>query len=392
VPSTLKLSPEALRSLGSMEGAYVLPLVERRVDRKGAAPAPAPKLNPWPGWVAAATVAAVAYAIHYLPFAPFRVEAASGVRRPVSAAILAIFAGALAASFLHPSRRISKQILEGAKHAVRRTIPLTIILTGATLSFANATAVGFRACAVIITTMTAAMLAAWIFGKVFGVGPRTRILIGAGTAICGNSAIVAVAPLIDAEDRDLMLSMGAINVLGLALMFASPFIGGAIGFDDNGYGVWAGSTIHAVPQAVAAGFAFSEKAGGVATLVKLVRVALLAPLLLVLAYGYARSRKDVVTVHYARLVPPFLWGFFALFLLNSLRLLPVLQFQAGYSVNVADVLAEAGNISLALSMAAMGLEINLKMFVKVGGAAVAVGAAACVTACIVSWVMIRALL
>jgi uncharacterized membrane protein YadS len=81
-----------------------------------------------------------------------------------------------------------------------------------------------------------------------------------------------------------------------------------------------------------------------------------------------------------------------LFLLNSLRLLPVLQFQAGYSVNVADVLAEAGNISLALSMAAMGLEINLKMFVKVGGAAVAVGAAACVTACIVSWVMIRALL
>jgi uncharacterized membrane protein YadS len=179
-------------------------------------------------------------------------------------------------------------------------------------------------------------------------------------------------------------------------MFVSPFIGGAIGFDDNGYGVWAGSTIHAVPQAVAAGFAFSEKAGGVATLVKLVRVALLAPLLLVLAFGYARSRKGKdkagVTVHYGRLVPPFLWGFFGLFVLNSLRLLPVMQFQSGYSVNLADVLAEAGNISLALSMAAMGLELNLKTFVKVGGAAVAVGVAACATACVVSWAMIRALL
>jgi uncharacterized integral membrane protein (TIGR00698 family) len=395
VQSTLKLSPETLRSLGSMEGAYVLPIVERQ-KRGSAAPASSAKWNPWPGWVVAAAVTALAYAIHYLPFAPFRVEGASGVRRPVSAAILAIFAGALAAGFLPLSKKASRQILEGAKHAVRQTIPLTIVLTGATLSFANATAVGFRACAVIIATMTAAMGSAWIFGKMFGVWPRTAVLIGAGTAICGNSAIVAVAPLIDAEDRDLMLSMGAINVLGLALMFASPFIGGAIGFDDNGYGVWAGSTIHAVPQAVAAGFAFSEKAGGVATLVKLVRVALLAPLLLVLAFGYARSRQGKeragVTVHYGRLVPPFLWGFFGLFLLNSLRLLPVLQFQSGYSVNLADVLAEAGNITLALSMAAMGLEINLKMFVKVGGAAVAVGAAASVTACVVSWAMIRALL
>jgi uncharacterized integral membrane protein (TIGR00698 family) len=378
-----------------MEGAYALPIVERE-KRGRAAPAPSEKLNPWPGWAVAAAVAALAYAIHYLPFAPFRVEGASGVRRPVSAAILAIFAGALASGILPLSKKASRQILEGAKHTVRRTIPLTIVLTGATLSFANATSVGFRACAIIVGTMTAAMASAWIFGKMFGVWPRTAVLIGAGTAICGNSAIVAVAPLIDAEDRDLMLSMGAINVLGLALMFVSPFIGGAMGFDDNGYGVWAGSTIHAVPQAVAAGFAFSEKAGGVATLVKLVRVALLAPLLLVLAFGYARSRqgkeKAGVTVHYGRLVPPFLWGFFGLFLLNSLRLLPVLQFQSGYSVNLAEVLAEAGNVSLALSMAAMGLEINLKMFVKVGGAAVAVGAAASVTACVVSWVMIRALL
>lgn len=363
----------------------MLPLVEKKSAAK---PAPSKAINPLPGWAAVVAVAALAYAIHYLPFAPFRVEGASGVRRPVSAAILAIFAGALISALVP----LKKQILDGAKHAVRRTIPLTIVLTGATLSFANAAAVGYRACVVIVGTMTAAMLSSWALGRLFGLWTRTSVLIGAGTAICGNSAIVAVAPLIDAEDRDVMLSMGSINVLGLALMFVSPFIGGAIGLNDNGYGVWAGSTIHAVPQAVAAGFAFSEKAGGIATLVKLVRVALLAPLLLVLAFGYARSRKDRVTVHYARLVPPFLWGFFALFLLNSLRFLPVLQFQSGYSVSLANVLTEAGNITLALSMAAMGLEINLKMFAKVGGAAMVVGAAACVVSCAVSWLLIRALL
>jgi uncharacterized integral membrane protein (TIGR00698 family) len=367
-----------------MEGVYDLPVVEKL--RAGLKATP-PKLNPWPGWLAALAVAALAYAIHYLPFAPFRVEGAT-VRRPVSAAILAIFAGAVAGNLLP----LGKTVLDGAKHAVRRTIPLTIVLTGATLSFANATAVGLRACVIIVATMTAAMASAWIIGKMLGVWPRTSVLIGAGTAICGNSAIVAVAPLIDAEDRDVMLSMGAINLLGLALMFVSPFLGGLFGMTDAGYGVWAGSTIHAVPQAVAAGFAFSEKAGGMATLVKLVRVALLAPLLLVLAFGYARTRKDRVKVHYGRLVPPFLWGFFGLFLLNSAGLLPVLQFQSGYAVNLANVLAEAGTILLTISMAAMGLEVNVKVFAKVGGTAMVVGAAACAVACAVSWALIKFLL
>jgi uncharacterized integral membrane protein (TIGR00698 family) len=375
-----KPSEQARESVEAMEGSYVLPIVEDT-----AAQQPPGK---WPGWLAAAAITGLAFCIHYLPFAPFRVVGPSGVRRPVSAAILAILAGAIVGTIFH----IPKRILDGAKDAVRRTIPLTIVLTGATLSFANATAVGMRALIVIVGTMTAAILAARLFGNLFGVWPRTSLLIGAGTAICGNSAIVAVAPLIDAEDQDVMLSMGAINVIGLVLMFVSPIAGSLIGFNDNGYGVWAGSTIHAVPQAVAAGFAFSDTAGAVATLIKLVRVALLAPLLLLLAVLHARNRKDNIKVRYSRLVPPFLWGFFALFTLNSLHMLPVLTFKTGYSINLANVLTETGNITLALSMAAMGLEINLKKFVKVGGAAIGVGVATCIASCLVSWALIRALL
>jgi uncharacterized integral membrane protein (TIGR00698 family) len=384
-PATLhKLSPEALRSLGSMEGAYDLPVVEKKSAQKPTAP----QLPLWHGWAAAVAVSVLALAIHYLPFAPFRVEGAAGVRRPISPAILAIFAGAVAGNLLP----LGHAVLAGAKHAARRVIPITIVLTGATLSLSHAASVGSRAFLIIVATMTAAMLSAMILGKMLGVWTRTNVLIGAGTAICGNSAIIAVAPLIDAEDRDVMLSMGAINVLGLVLMFVSPFLGGLLGMSDQGYGVWAGSTIHAVPQAIAAGFAFSERAGGLATLVKLVRVALLAPLLLALAFAYARTRKDGVTVHYGRLVPPFLWGFFALFLLNSVGWLPVLQFASGFSVNSADILAEAGSILLTLAMAAMGLEVDLKLFRKVGGAALVVGVASCVVACAVSWGLIRWLL
>src|SRR5580700_4119091 len=120
-----KLSPEALLSLGSMEGAYDLPVVEKKLARPPVKPAG----KPWLGWLAAAAVSALAFAVHYLPFAPFRVESATGVRRPISAAILAILVGAVARN-LFP---IDAEIIEGAKHVVRRAIPLTIVLTGATL-------------------------------------------------------------------------------------------------------------------------------------------------------------------------------------------------------------------------------------------------------------------
>src|SRR5271170_2142135 len=152
----LKLSREALLSLGSMEGAYYLPVVEKRAEKKAPqiVPKPAAAVNPWPGYVAAAAVTVLAYAIHYLPFEPFRVEGDAGVRRPVSAAILAIFAGALAGNLLP----IGKAVLEGAKIVARRAIPWTIVLTGATLSIGHAKAVGLRGCAIIVATMTASML------------------------------------------------------------------------------------------------------------------------------------------------------------------------------------------------------------------------------------------
>jgi uncharacterized integral membrane protein (TIGR00698 family) len=364
-----------------MEGSVYLPAVERRPTEPRLKLAPKPL---WPGWLTAIAVAALAYAIHYLPFAPFRV----GERRPISAAILAIFIGAMAVNFLP----LGIKVLYGAKDAVRRSIPLTIALTGASLSFANATAVGWRAFAIIVVTMAAAIASAMIVGRMLKLSPGTSMLIGAGTAICGNSAIIAVAPLIDAEDRDVMLSVGAINVLGLALMFVSPFAGGLLGMNDQTYGVWAGTTIHAVPQAVAAGFAFSAKAGGLATLVKLVRVALLAPLLLILAFSYARSKKDRVRVHVSRLIPPFLWGFLALFALNSLGFLPVLQFQNGTSIASASALTEAGNLLLTLSMAALGLEVNIRVLAKAGGAAMVAGTLTCIATCVASYLLIRALL
>ena len=121
---------------------------------------------------------------------------------------------------------------------------------------------------------------------------------------------MAVAPLIDATEEDVTLSVGTVNVMGLALMFILPLAGGALKMADDAFGVWAGSTIHAVPQVVAAAFAYSQKAGTLATLVKLVRVTMIAPFMIALMLIHARQRRNsgqkqtALTVHYSRLVPP----------------------------------------------------------------------------------------
>jgi uncharacterized integral membrane protein (TIGR00698 family) len=334
------LSEDALLSLGSMEGVYELPVVVPRPA------APEPAAEPlWPGCSAAAAVAAAALALHYLPFAPFRQVTEHGIRRPLSASILAIVIG-VAARNLIPG---ALAILPGCKAVVRRVLPLTIVLTGAGLHLGQIAAIGAASLGITAACIGVALAAAWYLGRMLSLRDKTSLLIGAGTAICGTSAIVAVAPLIDAEDQDVTLSAAAINVLGLALMFALPAAGVFFGMSSAAFGVWAGVSIHAVPQVVAAASAFSDEAAALGTLVKLARVTLLAPLMLILTVLFARRHGGAagLKVRYSRLIPPFVWGFLALALLNTLSLFPALQFpERGLAIPLAPALSETGNLAL----------------------------------------------
>ena len=380
-----------MASLDSMEGLDVPIVVTRPVPGKGKPVRP----SVWPGYAAAVLIAAAAYLVHYLPFPPFRAAGEFGVRRPVSPAIIAILLGVVARNAL----RLPHVILEGCKGVVRKVIPVTIVLTGFSLNLTSVEKVGVPALVIILASIGVATGSAYWFGRTIKLWKRTALLIGAGTAICGNSAIVAVAPLIDATDEDLMLSMSTINLLGLPLMFLFPLAGAMLGLGDQAFGVWAGTSIHAVPQVVAAAFAYSPGAGSIATLVKLVRVALLAPFTFVVAIAYARrKRTGGVLVHYSRLVPPFLWGFVAAALMNTLGLIPVLEFHPvwhpsrSFSVSTAGVLADAGSFLLTLAMAAMGLEVDVHFLARVGGRALLTGVVSCLALCAASLALIRLLL
>ena len=363
-----------------MEGVYAQPVAEIKAPK--AAPQ---KASPIPGYVLAMAVTALAYLIHYLPFAPFRVVGSAGVRYPVSAAIVAILAGMAVRNLV----RLPANVLESARGMPRRVIPPSIVLTGAGLNLAAIATVGIRALLITLACLTVAMGSALWFGALARVTRKTSILLGAGTAICGTSAIVAVAPLIEAEDQDMLLSIGTVNILGLVFMFVMPVIGSLLKLSDQAFGVWTGTSIHAVPQVLAAAFSYSQPAGTLATLVKLVRVALLAPLIFVLGIWHSRQAgAGQAQIHYSRLVPAFVWGFLLLSFLNTADLLPVLQFRFG-NYATSGILTNFGELLLAVSMAAMGLEVNLVQFSKVGGRAMLVGTLAGLALCVSSLVFIR---
>jgi uncharacterized integral membrane protein (TIGR00698 family) len=371
---------EALLSLDSMEGVYARPVAEV----KPPSPKP-PKPSLLPGYILALVVTAFAYLVHYLPFPPFRVAAATGVRYPVSAAIVAILAGMAVRNLI----RLPAYVIESARGMPRKVIPPSIILTGAGLNLAAIASVGIRALLITLACLTVAMASSIWLGSILRVVRKTAILIGAGTAICGTSAIVAVAPLIQAEDQDMLLAIGTVNILGLTFMFVMPLLGSLLNLSDQAFGVWAGTSIHAVPQVLAAAFSYSQPAGALATLVKLVRVALLAPLIFVLGIWHSRQAgAGKAQIHYHRLVPGFVWGFLALACLNTADLLPILQFRFGV-YPTSSLLNNAGELLLAISMAAMGLEVDIVQFSKVGGRAMLVGTLSGLILCTASLLMIR---
>ena len=366
------MSSEAALSLGSMEGVY-----------QGATRTASPTdlLGQRLGYLIAAAAALAAYAVHYLPIAPFTITTSSGgTRHPIGAAIIAILMGVVIANLI----QLPKQAIAGAKHAVRRVIPIAIVCVGAGLNLVAIGSAGPTAIGIIFSAVLIAYGSAYLIGRLLGLPHKTATLLGVGTGICGSSAIVAAAPLIDADDDDLVLSIGAVNLLGLVVMLLLPVLGTMLALDPTGFGIWCGATIHAVPQVLAAGDAYYG--GGEqtlqsvewATLIKLGRVALLAPMVFMLALLHAKQRNTEqaggAVVRYHQLVPWFIWGFLAMAAMGTLGWLPLISFEGrAEPVALSGVIQLVGKLLLTFAMAAIGLGVNLKLLLGVGMRAVLAG-------------------
>ncbi len=333
-----------------------------------------------PGLILTAVIAALAFYIHQLPFPPFTI----GERHPIDALLIAIVIGML----LRNTVPLSPTVSPGIKFSVKKVLPFAIVLMGAKLDFNYVMEVSAQALLIsVICVVVALALTLWLCNRV-GVGQKLGLLIGIGTAICGGTAIAVAAPTIEADDNDTAFAITTITIFGLAAIFIFPVLGHALAMTENEFGIWAGISIQATPQVMAAGFAYGEEAGEVAVIVKLVRVLLLAPLVIILGAWYARKRREEQEVYvaektsWATLVPPFIIGFLILAVANSMHLLPdfTLHFQesrfwaAGdYPLSMSKAVTSCSLFLVTMAMAGVGLGVHLKTLRKVGLKALYVG-------------------
>jgi len=212
----------------------------------------------------------------------------------------------------------------------------------------------------ILGFVVVAVAGGFALGRLFGLAPRMAMLVACGNSICGNSAIAAVAPVIDAQGEDVACAIAFTAVLGVVTVVLLPLVGHALAMGAMGYGVLSGLVVYAVPQVLAAAAALGPRAIHIATLVKIVRVLALGPLCLVLSLawprdaraGGARRRPRLTT-----LVPWFILGFLGLAALRTAGLL---------SPGLLGGASDAAGVLTVVSMAALGLSTDLRALTRAG--------------------------
>ena len=214
-------------------------------------------------------------------------------------------------------------------------------------------------------TILATLLLGWLAGRWLGVGEKTSVLISAGTAICGGSAIAAVSSVIGAEEEEISVAIGTVFILNGAALYLFPPLGRAFGLSQQQFGTWAGVSIHDISSVVGASSVYGTDALGRATAVKLARALWIAPLSLGAALAWRRRRSSPSGGPSPRATIPWFIGLFLIAcLLRSL--LPQIAI-------LAPSIGRIARTGFTLTLFLIGAALSRKSLAKVGWAPLAQG-------------------
>ena len=307
-----------------------------------------------PGVALSAAIGAVAYGLQIVETRLFEHPWIEGL-------VLAILIGAGLRLAWTPSSLWTP----GVAFSAKTLLEVAVALLGATVSGAAVAALGPWLLVAIVGVVAVAIVGGYALGRAFGLPPAMALLVACGNAVCGNSAIAAVAPVIEAEGQDVAAAIGFTAVLGVAVVLLVPVVGALMGYDAARVGVLAGLTVYAVPQVLAAAAPAGLAAVQTGAVVKLVRVLMLGPVCLVL--GLMRSKQSGTGrgPKLRQMAPWFILAFLALMAARSLgglpeAVLPPLQ----VSVSALTLIA----------MAALGLTVDPRAVVRAGPRVAAVAA------------------
>lgn len=329
---------------------------------------PAPR-SLLPGLLLAGAVTAASWALQ-------RAEVALFGHAVVEALVLAILLGMIVRTAWTPPARFDA----GIGFAGKQVLETAIVLLGASVNLPLLLRAGAPLVVAIVTAVAVGLAAGYGIGRALGLNPRLATLIACGNAICGNSAIAAVAPVIGADREDVASSIAFTAVLGVIVVLALPLLIPVLGLDGYQYGALAGMTVYAVPQVIAATFPVGRLSGEVGTLVKLVRVLLLGPV--ILFFTFRAQRVGEQRLRAGSVVPWFIAGFLLLAAARSLGWIPA---------EVAEPVRELSRWMTVLAMAALGLGVDVRVLGRVGPRVIAAVTGSLLVLVILSAVLIFAL-
>ena len=282
----------------------------------------------------------------------------------IGASVIALFLGMLINHFWQPTARFAG----GLKFTSKKILKFAIILLGASLNIRIVLEVGKLSLTVMVFTLFTCFGVGYFVGKALKINWKLSNLISAGTGICGGSAIAAIAPVIDAEDRDIAYAMSATFLFDMAMILLFPVMGHALGLSDMAYGLWAGTAVNDTSSVVAAGYAFSEAAGDFATMVKLTRTLSIIPTVITFALISSHLKqkqaaesnepqKAMASFQITKIFPWFILGFLALTAINSFGIIPAA---------VSAAMKSISKFLMVSALAAIGLNTSFKDMKKAG--------------------------
>jgi len=324
-----------------------------------------------PGLALTSAVALLAYAGEHAEIGLFG-------GRWIESLVLAIALGIVVCTV----RPLSPTLLPGIDFSAKTLLEIAIVLLGASISLSAIDQAGVWLIAGIAIVVIMSIAATYAIGRLLGLPPKLATLIACGNSICGNSAIVAVAPVIEAGSEETAAALAFTAVLGIAAVFLLPLFYFHVGMSAGQYGVLAGLTVYAVPQVLAATAPVGLLAVQTGTVVKLIRVLMLGPVIFLLGIITKTEAIDGHASHRRSLVPWFICGFLGLMALRSFGLIPDM---------LVAPMASVSNLLTVIAMAALGLSVNIRSVAHAGGRVIAAATLSLITLGLISYALIAAL-
>lgn len=288
--------------------------------------------------------------------------------RAVPEPMLAVMAGLVLGNIFAPH---SARFKAGTNVAGTVLLRIAIVLLGARLSFGQISSIGKDALLIIGAVMVATLIMAHALSRLLSVPARLATLLGVGISVCGNSAIMATAPVIGATSAQVAFAIAINTMLGTMAVLSYPWLGHAFGLSDTQFGLWAGTAVNDTSQVLATGFAFGQRAGEVAAVTKLARNAVMGIVIACVAFAYAtlgqddlKTRRGSIGQRIRQSVPLFVVGFL---LLAAARTAGFFDWLAdAFEVQVLPTLSDITNFLILVALAGIGLDARLHNLREMG--------------------------